>query len=325
MENASRIRAFSNPELVPSTTPKASHGADQWTEDYSFEGMATNVKLLLKLIQDHQDANLKYNDDRRTQRVAGMMTILDDVKSRIQKSQSSGKKRMAELRRCYTDLRANPVPREKKPNEPITDEKEILRKELNGSLAARKSLEMMCSSLGKEKEIMASELARKVHEVNEMEELINDLRVQNETLLAKVKACATEHKDKKCGGGEAQGKAALQDRNKALSEQLLKSLDGYRSLKRKYKEAKDENMMIHATLEEMGVDVTAGLDQVRGFRQRMATATTMTEKKSAGMEQEITTLEHIFQCFDTRISKHCQKSEYAKPKAWTNATKPSVA
>lgn len=317
MENVSRVRAFSSPELVPSTSAKASQSSER-PEDFSLEGITTNVKLLLKLIQDHQDACSKDNDGRKTQRVAGMMTILDDVKSRIQKSQSSGKKSLAELRRCNTDLRPNRTPRDKRPNEPITDEKERLRKELNASLAARKGLEVMCSSLGKEKEIMASELARKVQEVDGMEELINDLKAQNETLLGKVKACASEHKvNKKGGGGEGQGNVALHERNKALSEQLLKALDGYRSLKRKYKEVKDENLAIHATLEELEVE----LDRVRGFGQRMATR----EEQIVNIEEEISALEHMIECFDIKISKHGQKkSECAKPKAEINASKPSV-
>ncbi|KAB1207748.1 hypothetical protein CJ030_MR7G017749 [Morella rubra] len=93
--------------------------------------------------------------------------------------------------------------RGKKSDEPLIDEKEIgLRKELNASLAARKSLEMLYSSLGKEKEIMASELSRKVQELSGMEELINDLKAQNEMLRAKVQTCAEEHKEKKCGKGE---------------------------------------------------------------------------------------------------------------------------
>lgn len=64
-----------------------------------------------------------------------MMTILDNVKTRIQTCQSFGKKgEKAELRRCNTDLhRPTNVPRDhKKPTEQI-DEKEKLRRELNAS------------------------------------------------------------------------------------------------------------------------------------------------------------------------------------------------
>ncbi|KAF9608170.1 hypothetical protein IFM89_007556 [Coptis chinensis] len=63
-----------------------------------FVGLTTNVKLLLKIIQDHNSAFPKEDGGRKMQRrVAGMLTILDDVKHRIQKSQSSDKKREAQL------------------------------------------------------------------------------------------------------------------------------------------------------------------------------------------------------------------------------------
>lgn len=123
-----------------------------------------------------------------------MMTILDDVRTRLQKCQFSGKKVLPELRRCSTDLRATmsnpPSPRDlssKKINETLVlDEKEKLRKDLNASYAAQKRLGVMCASLGKEKDIIARELTRKVQELNEMEELVNDLKAQNERLSTKV-------------------------------------------------------------------------------------------------------------------------------------------
>lgn len=308
-----RIRAFSSPAVLPlpasSTTPK------ERPEDHSFDGIATNVKLLLKLIHDHNEACTKENDDRKTQRVAGMITIIDDVKTRIQKSQSIG--RRAELRRCNTDLRPN-VPRDKRSTEPIIDEKERLRKQLSASLAARKSLEIMCSSLGKEKEIIASELARKVQEFSGMEEHINDLRAQNEKLLAKVQACAAEHKEKRCGGVEIQGNVALQERNKALSEQLLKSLDGCRSLKRKIKDTQKENNGMHSAMEEMGVEVQEGLDRIRALKEKI---TTSDDEQATDVEEEISALERLFECFSTRVSKHDpKKGEFAKHNTEIDAT-----
>ena len=157
----------------------------------TYKGIATNVKLLLKLIQDHQEASNKGAlDDRKAQRFAGMMTILDDVRTRLQKCQFSGMKSVAELRRCNTDLRATmsnpPSPRDHNPKMLVLDEKEKLRKDLNTSHAAQKRLGVMCASLGKEKEIIARELTRKVQELNEMEELVNDLKAQNERLSSKV-------------------------------------------------------------------------------------------------------------------------------------------
>lgn len=57
---------------------------------------------------------------------AGMMTILDDVKVRIQKS-LSGKKKVAQLRRCNTDLGPSLAPADQKPDESASDGKERLR------------------------------------------------------------------------------------------------------------------------------------------------------------------------------------------------------
>ncbi|XP_011007618.1 PREDICTED: uncharacterized protein LOC105113229 [Populus euphratica] len=308
MENASRVRAFSSPELLP-LPASSTEGA----EDYSLEGVATNVKLLLKLIQDHNEASTKDNDDRKMRRFAGMVSILDDVKFRIQKYQS-GKKKAPQLRRCNTDLRRSQAPADKKPQESVVDEKERLRKQLNASMAARKSLEMMCSSLGKEKEIMAAEIARKVHELNEAEELVNDLKAQNETLMAKLQARAPQKKSTN-SGGEAQGNAALQERNRTLSEQLLKSLDSCRSLKRKYKVAKEENSGICATMDVIKMEIGAGLEKIRSFRSRVAI--------SKDIEEEISALEQMFEGFDTKISKH-RDIECAKPKAAINTSKPPV-
>ncbi|TQD88695.1 hypothetical protein C1H46_025769 [Malus baccata] len=305
-----RVRAFPSPAvLLPasSTTPK------DRPEDHSFDGIATNVKLILKLIQEHNEASTKDNDDRKMQRVAGMMTIIDDVKTRIQKSQTVG--RRAELRRCNTDVRPN-VLRDKRPPEPIIDEKEKLRRQLRASLAVRKSLEIMCSGLGKEKEIIALECARKVHELSGMEEHINDLRAQNEMLLAKVKVCAAEHKEKRCADGvEIHGNAALQERNKELSELLLKSLDGCRSLKRKIKDAQKENNGMHTAMEEMRAEVQEGVDQIRVLKEKIAT------KQAADIKEEISALEHLFECFSMKISNHePKKGESAKHNTEINTT-----
>nr|XP_004294034.2 PREDICTED: uncharacterized protein LOC101298871 [Fragaria vesca subsp. vesca] len=305
----SRIRAFSSPSVLPPSS-STSH-IEVPPEDHSLEGIAANVKLLLKLIQDQNEA--KDNDARKTQRVAGMISIIDDVKSRIQKSQKVGRK--AELRRCNTDLRPNAPPKDKRSHEPVTDEKEKLRRSLSASLAARKSLEIMCTSLGKEKEIIAKELARKVQEFQGMEEHINDLRAQNEKLLAKVKACASEHKENKCGGGEVNathGNAALQERNKELSEQLLKSLDGCRSLKRKIKVAQKENDAMHLAMGEIGMDVQDGLDRIHCLKEGIAAG-------NADIEEEFSALEHLFESCYMKISEHEQK-KFEKNKAEVNAT-----
>ncbi|XP_073005475.1 uncharacterized protein [Typha latifolia] len=227
---------------------------------------AHSYPQLLQSNNLEQEKNSSVEEDgcKKPERVA----LLDDVK--IQKQQAS----KAELRRCNTDLRRGALPKDtKKPQDPIAEENQKLHRALTASTAARKSLEKMFSSLGKEKEIIAAELAKKVREINDTEELLADLRAQNEKLLDKVKACATEHRAKKGGAdgaGEAQGgHAALQERNKLLSEQLLKSLDSYRSTKRRLKDAQEENKRITRKVVEVAGEATSGIDKIRGIRERI--------------------------------------------------------
>ncbi|XP_010058877.1 uncharacterized protein LOC104446766 [Eucalyptus grandis] len=306
MADANQAHACSSPDLLPPST-----GNVKRREDYMLEGVATTIMVLLKLVQDHNEACSKNGDDRKKQRLAGIMNILDDVRTRVQKSQCGDNRREAELRRCHTELRPRSGKKDKKPEEIVVDEKEKIRKALNASLAAQKSLEMMCSSLGKEKEIMAAELTKKVHELDGMEEDLNDLTAQNEKLLAKVKACATEHKEKH--GGEAHKDVTLQERNKELSEQLLKSLEGYRSLKRKFRDSQEENRELRMTMEELGMGITSGLDLVNSFRQRVP---------SMDICGEISELENLLQCFEMKVTNHRQKGVTApKPKAEISTNK----
>lgn len=294
-------------------------------------GVAANVKLLLKLIQDHQlTCDRDKNDHRRMLRVATMVTILDNAKNRIQKCQSFGlKKPESELRRCNTDLRRNPIPRDKKAcggpeaeaevEEEADDEKERLRRELSSSLAAQRNLRAMCSSLGKEKQIMEAELSKKVHELSEMEELMSNLRSQNETLRQKVQECLSEHKS----GGEMQVAVHLQERNKALSEQLVRSLDGYRSMKRKLKVAQEENAMLHSTVGEVGAKVVRSLDRVRSLKERMASSSSPSQIESPlDLQEEIVSLETMFEGFHMLLEKQPECGH--RPNAEITAYKPSV-
>ncbi|KAK4421055.1 hypothetical protein Salat_2056000 [Sesamum alatum] len=322
----SQVRANPSTDCIPPTTQ------DQY-DDSALEGVAANIKLLLKLIQDHKDAcDKEKNDSRRMLRTATMITILDNVRDRIQKSQSFGKKRSeADLRRCNTDLRPDNVANDKRQSsEPAVDEeKERLRRELNASLAARKSLQAMCSSFGKEKEIMAAELSRKVQELNGMGELVNDLKAQNETLLQKVQACVSKHKEKKYSGvsgvgvGESQGNVALQERNKALSEQLLRSLDGYRSMKRKLKLAQEENVKMHLIMDEMRETIMKSHERVRSFKDRLSLSSG--SNLPVDVQEEILALESMFECFQMIATKYDKKQgECIRPKGKINACKPSV-
>lgn len=310
----SRLRVNSSPDLIANST------LEHFYDDSALEGVAANIKLLLKLTQEHKNAcNKEKNDGRRMLRVATMMTILDNVRTRIKKCQSFGNKSPSEAEST------SHVPIDKKHHEPpMIDEKEKLRKQLNASLVARKSLEVMCSSLGKEKEIMASELSKKVHELNEMEDLINDIKEKNESLVERLHERASEQKERRYssgGGGETQGNIALQERNKALSENLQRSLNGYRSIKRKWKDARAENMAMHATMEEMTAKIGAGLAQIHSFKERIACESV----PSTDIQEEIVELEHMFECFEMQVAKHGPKEgECVKPKAEISACKPTV-
>ncbi|KAK7412556.1 hypothetical protein VNO78_04020 [Psophocarpus tetragonolobus] len=289
-------RAFSSPQFLSSSTSNLNGHPE---EECGLEGLSTNVKLLLKLIQDHNGSSTKENDERKFHRVNGMMFILDEVRSRVQKIQSNTKRR-AELRRCNSELRPNvPTPKDRKhpPDVPI-DEKERLKRELNASLVARQSLQAMCSSLGKEKQIMASELARKAQELTELEDLIGDLKAQNDMLMEKLHACNNEQKEKKSNGVEMECNFVLRERNKALSEQLQKSIDGYRSLKRRLREIQEENRQIRDTMEQLEEEVDAGIDEIGRMRSNLRTN---------DIKEEILALDHMLDSLRMKVSKHTQK------------------
>ncbi|KAI4299988.1 hypothetical protein L6164_033408 [Bauhinia variegata] len=309
-----QVHAFTLPPgLLPSppTSPRP-------PEDTGLEGISTHLKVLLKIIQDYNGGSTKYNDEKKSNKVAGMISIIDDVRTRIQKVQSSTRRR-AELRRCNTDLKSNiPSPREKKSADHlITDEKERLRRELSASLIARKSLQAMCSSLGKEKEIMARELARKAQQLTEMEEFISDLKARNEMLLEKLHACnikqkEQEERNKSSNGGEMQGNMALQERNEELSKQLQKSLDGHRILKRRLKETQEENRENEAVMQEMEYEIQAGSDRLNGLKDKR-----ITNEETNNITTEILVLEDMLESLQLKISKIRQK----KSKSLTIARK----
>ena len=74
---------------------------------------------------------------------------------------------------------------------------------------------------------------------------------------------------------------------------------------------KEENAGLHTTLEEVKVDVAAGQGLIRSFRQRIASG----EQEVVDIENEISTLEHMFENFETKATKHKRKkNECVKPK-----------
>ncbi|KAL9224964.1 hypothetical protein vseg_000939 [Gypsophila vaccaria] len=298
----SSARVCSSPDLLPLSTSNQ--------DDLSLEGIATNVKLLLKLVQDHQDAFHKgIIDERKTQRFAGMMTILDDVKTRLQKSQSSGKKSRAELRRCNTDLKINMPPRDdnKKGGELILDEKERLKRDLNTSFAAQKRLGAMCASLGREKEIISRELTRKVQELSEMEQLVRDLRAQNERLSDKIRAfVAQENEHKRVTNGTKQylSSISLNERNKELSDQLHMCLEGYKLMKMRLKEVQKEKDKIHSIIDKVGDEIEVGIQQINTLKHYLSSG--KRGEKEGKIEENIVALDLVFYKLKQKISKHIQ-------------------
>ncbi|URE26216.1 hypothetical protein MUK42_03138 [Musa troglodytarum] len=260
------LRVNSSPHLIPPS------GVDHPNESTLEE----NVKTLLRLIHDYTEGG-----GYRPQCVTGMMTVLDDLKSQVQKLQPP-RRGEAELRRCNTDLRRGAPPREKKPLDPAADEVQKLRRELFAHMTARKNLERMFSSLGKEKEIMAAELTRKARELAEAEELVDDLRAQNEVLLEKVKACASEHKK---NGSQSRLNSVLQERNKTLSEQLLKSLDAYRTVKRRLRDVQEENARIVLEAAEVAAASAGIVRRVRGRMEGGGNGKVRTEEEINSLEQ----------------------------------------
>ncbi|XP_051133970.1 uncharacterized protein LOC127253423 isoform X1 [Andrographis paniculata] len=198
--------------------------------DFAMEGVAASIKLLLKLVEDQKGACDKEGKHRGKAslrlrvRAATMVSIADHVRSRI---------------RLALGLQGND-------DDPV--DQAAMRRELSASLAAQQSLEAMCSSLGKEKEIMAAELSRKVQELHGMEELLGDLRQQNEALLRKVNPPPPPPPPQPQLEEEV---SWLKERNKALWGQALKSLEGCRAMKRKVKAVQEENAELQAAMDRM--------------------------------------------------------------------------
>lgn len=119
------------------------------------------------------------------------------------------------------------------------DENQKLQKEISTKLTDVKNLRILFSSLGREKEIMAAELALKARLLGEMEEHLNDLKEQNKTLSNRLKTYARENKTKNRGTQETI--LSLQNRNKQLAEQVLRTSEGYRAIKRESKDLREQN------------------------------------------------------------------------------------
>ncbi|KAL1327991.1 hypothetical protein HN51_037960 [Arachis hypogaea] len=279
---------------------RVDHYTGQPGDERGLEGVATNMKLLLKLIEDYNGS--KESDQHKIQRVNGIMSILDETRGRVQRFQMNNMKTnqiKRELRRSNSDIKSSSVviAREKT----ITDEKERMRRELQSSFVVRQSLQALCSSLGKEKQIMACELARKAQELAEMEELVADLKEQNEMLMKKLNS------NIKIDEGGNRNNVVLHEMNRTLTHQLQISLDGYRSLKIKYMETQEENRDIHADMEEMEVQVQAGIQRLQGLK-KIAEMIAKNDKERKAIKDQILALEQLLASLHMKISKYTNKT-----------------
>ncbi|KAI0498701.1 hypothetical protein KFK09_019591 [Dendrobium nobile] len=205
-----RPRPVSLPELL---TRNSKEELVQSDDSNSLEGISRNIKQIIELLQELKDSKQEDNN-YTTNRLARILSILEDILS----------------------------PRSSK--QELYEENQKLRRELSASLTARKSLEKMFSNLGREKEMIANELARKVQELSWMEEHVNDLTAHNNKLSEKVKEWC-----KVGGSGGGMEVEELKEKNRELSEKLLKALDRYKTGKRRLREAREENERVREELE----------------------------------------------------------------------------
>ncbi|XP_020595286.1 uncharacterized protein LOC110035392 [Phalaenopsis equestris] len=227
----------------------------EWTQSgdgINLEGVITNIKQILEIlealkefskVEDNPKSSTNTTKIQQNLHVRSpylinflyVLNMLDDIRSRIKHF----------LHRCGHDrTHSNGLsPRSPKPR-PFTtsaDENQKLRCELSASLTARRSLERMFSSLGQEKEMIATELARKVQEVHDMEELVSDLRAYNNKLTEKLN-------DWRQAGIDG-GLMEMKERNRELSEKFLKVLDECKMAKRRLREVKEENERVREEVE----------------------------------------------------------------------------
>lgn len=191
-----------------------------------FVGMQDQITLLLQ------------NVKAKTELVDIQQKQIGDLLQALVKSKCENTRLTNENNRCMEEQGdVNTLQTEL---EQARDENQNLQKELSTKLTDLKNLRILFSTLGREKEIMAAELALKAKLSSEMEEHLNDLKERNKTLSNKLEAYPRENKTKNRGTQETI--ASLQNRNKQLAEQVLKISEGYRAFKRKSKDLRERNI-----------------------------------------------------------------------------------
>ncbi|KAI4371816.1 hypothetical protein MLD38_010120 [Melastoma candidum] len=92
----------------------------------------------------------------------------------------------------------------------------------------------------------------------------------------------------------------LHERNKELSEKLLESLDGYRSMKRKYKYSHDKAVQLRKTMDGLEEDLAQGRACIDGLRQIVE----IKNSQSAQGPEELDTLVYLIGNPESKSSDH---------------------
>lgn len=282
-----------------------------------FAGVVTQLKLLLKIIEDHKEAiRNNRNDGRKRLRVATMLTILENIRLGIQRCQFKTKTTETDLGPSSSSNSDGEQHQRRYTGE---DEIEMLRKKLQAMSEVRKNLELSCANLADDKKRIAIELAKTTHLIKETEERINDLKPHNKILAIKVKKCQCEHKNKRryCYRGfrsaasllkEKQEKAILLENNETLEQNLEIAVINCQSIEIKEKQIQHTNSRIREEMKTITEKVNAGLNIFNQFKENMASRPGDTP---AYIAKEIARLEHIFELFQNMVLNYKKKEECA--------------
>lgn len=252
------------------------------------------MRLLLKIIEEHKVAtNNNRNDGKKMLRAATMMTILENIRLKIQSShpfQVEGAEKDL-IRRCSSnsDFQQKDVGGGGDNHDhhivPIDEERDRLRKSLDSSLAQRRSLEIFFTNLLKQRDMMSNELSKKVNLMNGMEEFVQELEAENQSLSDKVRKCVSLHSTEEYDTKDEDYIQLLREKNRALSNDLQCTRDRLQSIKVKTKELDDENNTIYEQMNEISGEVNAALHRLNRLKQIKVAS------------DEIAQLEQVLECF----------------------------
>eukprot|EP01018_Ginkgo_biloba_P004379 Gb_33470 [translate_table: standard] len=166
--------------------------------------------------------------------------ILESKKAELQSGITSGKEQLNALKeKCrsfYGDAEHLPIR--------LQDEPEQLRKENSTKTFDLNDLEVLYSSLIKDKERLQAELLVKGSMVGGMEKDLNDLKEQNQISTQEQKEQIRALQETII---------PLQDQNKTLTDQLLGSLEKQHELETRFKGLEEENRRLQSELADLRV------------------------------------------------------------------------